>query len=114
GGAFNYVKFLNSINYLGPNDWRVPEIEELVSLCNKGGSTATASSTYCNGTAVNAGKWLEYQGFINVKQYYWSSGEVPAEIFGNPKDKVVIVIMNDGQIAISSKKCDYCYVWPVR
>jgi len=58
--ALDYVKALNTENYLGHNDWRLPNINELASLVNKGESNQAA--------------WLNGQGFANVQSVlcYWS------------------------------------------
>lgn len=58
--AMNYAAKLRSENYLGHNDWRVPNVNEMESLCN-------------------ASQWdqvslLEYAGFIHVEaDLYWTS-----------------------------------------
>jgi hypothetical protein len=59
-GALNYVACLNTNNYLGHNDWRLPNLNELQSLMNDGQS--------------NQATWLDGLGFANtVPDYYWSS-----------------------------------------
>ena len=55
-GALDYVKCLNTNNYLGFNDWRLPNIIELRSLTNAG-------QKY----------WLSSEGFTNLQSSYWSS-----------------------------------------
>ena len=58
--ALDYVKKLNLENYLGHNDWRLPNINELASLVNV--------------SAVKNTEWLAAQGFTNVlSDVYWSS-----------------------------------------
>ena len=58
--ALDYVKKLNTENYLGHNDWRLPNINELASLVNSGQN--------------NPATWLNTQGFSNVQSArYWSS-----------------------------------------
>lgn len=59
-GALDYVKCLNTNSYQGHNDWRLPNINELGSLINKG--------------LLNTSGWLNTQGFTNVQvNVYWSS-----------------------------------------
>ncbi len=59
--ALDYVADLNTNNYLGHNDWRLPDLNELDSLLNQSEPD----------TAV----WLNSQGFTNVhaNAAYWSS-----------------------------------------
>ncbi|MBI4689003.1 MAG: DUF1566 domain-containing protein [Nitrospirae bacterium] len=58
--AIDYVACLNTNNYLGHTDWRLPNINELESLVNAEQS--------------NSATWLYSQGFNNVQSfYYWSS-----------------------------------------
>ena len=57
---FNYVDCLNDANFLGHDDWRVPNINELRSLVN-----------YSQQYPAN---WLRDQGFNNFQaDNYWSS-----------------------------------------
>jgi hypothetical protein len=65
-GAFEYVLCLNSIGYLGHNDWRLPTEEELAAL-----DTAANEGQMSIATKLNA------NGFSNIHNaYYWtSSGE---------------------------------------
>jgi streptogramin lyase/photosystem II stability/assembly factor-like uncharacterized protein len=65
-GALDYVACLNANNYLGHNDWRLPNRIELESLVDDG--------------QPNQATWLSAQGFANTQPYYWSS----TTLAGNP------------------------------
>ena len=95
--ALDYIKTLNSSNYLGHNDWRLPNINELASLSNKG--------------LTNSEVWLEEQGFTSVQSYnYWSA---TTGAYGT--DYAWYVTMNNGRVYDSWKiNIHYFYVWPVR
>ena len=51
--ALDYIKKLNQENYLGHNDWRLPNVIELESLDHAG--------------QPNTADWLNLQGFSNVQ-----------------------------------------------
>ncbi|MEI6218161.1 MAG: DUF1566 domain-containing protein, partial [bacterium] len=94
--ALNYINTLNSENYLGNNDWRLPNRNELESLVNKGQSNSAA---YLNG-----------QGFSNVQaKYYWSSSTYAGGIVNNAWG----VGMDSGYVNYELKDKSF-YVWPVR
>jgi hypothetical protein len=58
--ALTYVACLNTNTYLGHNDWRMPNINELESLVNQG--------------VPLTGVWLNNQGFYQTQTTdYWSS-----------------------------------------
>ncbi len=61
--ALDYVAKLNVENYLGHNDWRLPNVREMRSLVNY--------------SKPNSGSWLSTQGFTNVQNLYsegyWTS-----------------------------------------
>ena len=92
--ALDYIKTLNSGNFLGHNDWRLPNRNELESLINKG--------------QANSATWLKDQGFPNVQTYYWS-GTTSA----NSTFSAWYVSMYGGYVLNNGKANSY-YVWPVR
>jgi len=94
--ALDYVAKLNAESYLGFNDWRLPNVNELESLVN--------------GAESNTATWLNTQGFTNVQaSYHWSS--TTHAYYGG--GAAWNVYMWDGWVALSGKPC-YYYVWPVR
>ena len=94
-GALGYVSCLNTNNYLGHNDWRLPNRNELISLTNYGQS--------------NSGSWLNSQGFSNVGIVrYWSS--TTDALSPNATWDIYVYI----GYANSDTKTDSNYVWPVR
>lgn len=96
--ALDYVKKLNAENYLGHNDWRLPNVNELASLANKVQSLPTV--------------WLNGQGFSSVQISYWSSSTYASSTAGT---KYAWKVNMSGSIGIGDKASNsYGYVWPVR
>lgn len=94
-GALDYVTCLNSMNYLGYTDWRLPNVNELESLINA--------------DEPNSAVWLNTQGFTNVQSYYyWSSSTYAFSTY-----YAWIVNMWNGYVDFNFKTHS-SYVWPVR
>lgn len=92
--ALDSVKILNRRNYLGHDDWRLPDVNELRSLVNRQSDTVA---------------WLNSLGFLDVlKDDYWTSSSYAA-CAGN----AWVVGMYSGIVAGRSKG-DGGRVWPVR
>jgi hypothetical protein len=88
--ALDFVKKLNTENYLGHSDWRLPNSNELDSLVHR------EQRGYYT--------WLSGQGFTNIPFYgHWSSST-----YALTADRAWGV---DGDMG---SKTGYGYVWPVR
>lgn len=93
--ALDYIHKLNQEKYLGYNDWRLPNLNELASLVNQG--------------QANAGTWLNRQGFAGVRpQTYWTSS---TNVLSTAT--AWTIGMADGPLNYL-KKSRNGYVWPVR
>lgn len=94
--ALDYVAKLNAENYLGHNDWRLPNFKEIGSLVNN--------------AQTNTAEWLNNQGFTNVRAsaFYWSSTS-----YTNDAVKAWAVDMVWGNMKYLDKARNF-YVWPVR
>jgi hypothetical protein len=93
-GALEYVACLNSVNYLGHNDWRLPNVIEFRSLTH-------------HGEEYNA-NWLTTQGFTNVwADFYWTSDTYPETAWR-------VSMYYGSQSSYGKKISNYYYVWPMR
>jgi len=94
-GALDYVACLNTANYLGYNDWRLPDRKELRSPADYGQS--------------NVAVWLNTQGFAHMlADNYWSSST-----YAGSTSVAWFINMYDGHVDAWTKVNHY-YVWPVR
>jgi len=92
--ALESIKTLNSGKYLGHDDWRLPNVNELESLVNKQSDLAA---------------WLNSQGFHGVQRDdYWSSSTYAAYT------KCAWSVGMYSGIVAGHGKADAGYIWPVR
>jgi hypothetical protein len=99
-GAIDYVKCLNSSNYLGHHDWRLPNAKELFSLLDHTKNYPALPSNH---------------PFIITKtdRQYWSSTAWIAQTNAQ-FDAVWIVRLGDGGFDAVTKSDHFMDVWPVR
>jgi hypothetical protein len=94
--ALNYVKKLNAENYLGHDDWRLPNVNELESLVNA--------------DFPDSSLWLNNNGFVNVhSRAYWSSTTTDRSRYA-----AWFVGISSGIVLAGDKGNEYFPVWPVR
>ena len=93
--ALDYVKMLNAENYLGHNDWRLPNINELTSLVNQ------MEAHICD--------WLNGQDFVGAEPlFYWSSSTNVLK-----PTSAWVVNMDSGAVNYLGKS-GLGNIWPVR
>ena len=93
--ASKYVEGLNSAQYLGHTDWRLPTAEELMTLVD-------------DRNGKSGQEYLESKGFVNVGYEYWSSSSNTLDWTGS-----IYVNIAGGAYGQKAKYATE-YVWPVR
>jgi len=100
--ALDYVAMLNTDVYLGYNDWKLPNVYELLSLQN-------------HGYSIN---WLYDSGFNSIypevpqAEWFWSSTTYEITGFGEYA-KIVNDVYGNINSQLKTNTTDY-YIWPVR
>jgi len=86
-------------------DWRLPNVNELQSLCNYGYVTPALSN------AAGNAKWTAGDPFTGVQSGYYWSGTTYA---GNTAYAWVVYLRSGAGSVYGSNKSGSIYVWPVR
>ncbi|MEI6209510.1 MAG: putative Ig domain-containing protein [Desulfuromonadales bacterium] len=93
--ALDEIKRLNADTYLGYDDWRLPNLNELASLVHQGAPVQSS--------------WLGFQGFSNTAaSRYWSSSSAAQDAA-----RAWAVNMDGGSTG-TLRKSGTALVWPVR
>ncbi len=93
--ALDYVRCLNAGNYLGYNNWRLPNSRELVSLIDRSMAWPLALPQGHPFTSVQS-------------QYYWT-----ADTYSIYNPYACVVLLASGAVDYTNKTYQY-FVWPVR
>ncbi len=97
--ALDYVNKLNAESYLGHNEWRLPNRNELESLRNR---QVAGQAIWLNNSA---------QGFNNVQGSFYWTGSTNAYSINSAWDSY----MSDGHMdSLNKSYFNGGYVWPVR
>lgn len=98
---YNAIKWINTLNYAGYSDWRLPTKDELVAFAKRGGYSPS--------------EWLNSNGFHYVEpDNYWTSDPFRAGEKTNRQDTAIAVVdMSDGSLNGHPQNFS-AFVWVVR
>jgi len=99
-GSLDFIAALNSANSgsgtAGHHDWRLPNVNEALTLINYGNSQPAV--------------WLKNQGFTNVQTTYWTSTTVA---YNDWTTNAWLMFTEYGEVWSTHNKANYHSVWPV-
>lgn len=108
--ALNYITCLNTNNYLGHSDWRLPNVVELKSMqpdnnfMDVSGNWYWTASTYANLTNYGWYVWLDMGGYVSIakkdsKGFVWP---VRGGQLGNSLPAIAPVAQDFGSVPVGS------------
>lgn len=123
-GAQTFITYLNSINYKGYNDWRLPITPVIAYALDPGVSSSELGHLYLvelgglPNLSISTNHNSNYNLFTNIQNAsYWSGTELVTYVYGTttpitPNDYAWRFIFGGGQYGVV--KNSYYNLWPVR
>jgi hypothetical protein len=94
--ALDYIKCLNINSFLNYNDWRLPNVNELMTLINYGDVSSFSD-------------WLKSVGFLTVPSVSWTS----VNGISAKTNAYMVAHSSRGWVDLGAKT-NWYYAWPVR